>query len=116
MAWLPPLKHTCLALVCSLLLFLTAVMIPVAGVLLLLLVPQPLLLLGAKHGRRALLGTTVLASAVVLVSGGLAPALSYLVAASLAIFLLFALGQDRRSEEHTSELQSLRHLVCRLLL
>src|SRR5262245_64748314 len=28
-----------------------------------------------------------------------------------------ALGGDvRRSEEHTSELQSLRHLVCRLLL
>src|ERR1039458_8035823 len=25
-------------------------------------------------------------------------------------------GQDTRSEEHTSELQSLRHLVCRLLL
>src|SRR5258705_4647165 len=27
-----------------------------------------------------------------------------------------ALNQRRRSEEHTSELQSLRHLVCRLLL
>src|SRR5947199_2084565 len=27
-----------------------------------------------------------------------------------------ALLQERRSEEHTSELQSLRHLVCRLLL
>src|SRR5205814_7938593 len=26
------------------------------------------------------------------------------------------LNQSRRSEEHTSELQSLRHLVCRLLL
>src|SRR5262245_65550143 len=26
------------------------------------------------------------------------------------------LQQGRRSEEHTSELQSLRHLVCRLLL
>src|SRR5262245_64710443 len=26
------------------------------------------------------------------------------------------LGADQRSEEHTSELQSLRHLVCRLLL
>src|SRR5258705_1241976 len=26
------------------------------------------------------------------------------------------LGLDLRSEEHTSELQSLRHLVCRLLL
>src|SRR5437899_4268903 len=25
-------------------------------------------------------------------------------------------GRQRRSEEHTSELQSLRHLVCRLLL
>src|ERR1035441_10795190 len=25
-------------------------------------------------------------------------------------------GVDQRSEEHTSELQSLRHLVCRLLL
>src|ERR1039458_6889365 len=25
-------------------------------------------------------------------------------------------GKTRRSEEHTSELQSLRHLVCRLLL
>src|SRR5262245_47399038 len=25
-------------------------------------------------------------------------------------------GADKRSEEHTSELQSLRHLVCRLLL
>src|SRR2546425_7534487 len=25
-------------------------------------------------------------------------------------------GQDRRSEEHTSELQSLAYLVCRLLL
>src|SRR5437899_12672100 len=32
---------------------------------------------------------------------------------------VFILGQDEhgiRSEEHTSELQSLRHLVCRLLL
>src|SRR5262245_64690077 len=27
-----------------------------------------------------------------------------------------AMVPDRRSEEHTSELQSLRHLVCRLLL
>src|SRR5438045_9067154 len=29
--------------------------------------------------------------------------------------VILALGR-RRSEEHTSELQSLRHLVCRLLL
>src|ERR1035441_5490670 len=30
--------------------------------------------------------------------------------------LFAALGRVKRSEEHTSELQSLRHLVCRLLL
>src|SRR5258705_11132514 len=29
---------------------------------------------------------------------------------------LFSLKRGGRSEEHTSELQSLRHLVCRLLL
>src|SRR5205814_10174490 len=29
---------------------------------------------------------------------------------------LAAVAAQRRSEEHTSELQSLRHLVCRLLL
>src|SRR5205814_8193304 len=33
-----------------------------------------------------------------------------------ALELLSALPEDARSEEHTSELQSLRHLVCRLLL
>src|SRR5262245_62224805 len=30
--------------------------------------------------------------------------------------VVIASGDNRRSEEHTSELQSLRHLVCRLLL
>src|SRR5205814_3771267 len=31
-------------------------------------------------------------------------------------FLAGVAPQEKRSEEHTSELQSLRHLVCRLLL
>src|SRR5262245_62790803 len=31
-------------------------------------------------------------------------------------WVLALTGCDKRSEEHTSELQSLRHLVCRLLL
>src|SRR2546429_4644460 len=35
---------------------------------------------------------------------------------SLALFLTFLLGAFARSEEHTSELQSRLHLVCRLLL
>src|SRR5882724_7378845 len=34
----------------------------------------------------------------------------------LALLALFGIGNYGRSEEHTSELQSLRHLVCRLLL
>src|SRR5258705_8326615 len=35
---------------------------------------------------------------------------------SLSLDLFGILAVDVRSEEHTSELQSLRHLVCRLLL
>src|SRR5262245_63835793 len=41
--------------------------------------------------------------------GASATALMALLAQPIAVFF-------RRSEEHTSELQSLRHLVCRLLL
>src|SRR5437899_10019790 len=44
--------------------------------------------------------------------------IDYLLAQALekVAFLPFGLTIDKRSEEHTSELQSLRHLVCRLLL
>src|SRR5258705_4893644 len=35
---------------------------------------------------------------------------------SLDPTVLYQFGNKGRSEEHTSELQSLRHLVCRLLL
>src|SRR5438045_8335860 len=41
---------------------------------------------------------------------------SYLKATNLQDGLLFNFATVPRSEEHTSELQSLRHLVCRLLL
>src|SRR5262245_5176793 len=37
-------------------------------------------------------------------------------AAGLDEILFRRIGKNERSEEHTSELQSLRHLVCRLLL
>src|SRR5258706_11692133 len=39
-----------------------------------------------------------------------------IAAASLALLPLIALNLTHRSEEHTSELQSLTNLVCRLLL
>src|SRR5262245_64858475 len=38
------------------------------------------------------------------------------VFAGLLMFVVSTLSHLYRSEEHTSELQSLRHLVCRLLL
>src|SRR5438045_7932779 len=45
----------------------------------------------------------------------LATAGSYILAVSVAVFVV-NIVVSLRSEEHTSELQSLRHLVCRLLL
>src|SRR5690606_40620369 len=41
---------------------------------------------------------------------------SYLLAADVAEFEQYRHSLDERSEEHTSELQSREHLVCRLLL
>src|SRR5262245_64554663 len=38
------------------------------------------------------------------------------VEGKIAGHILFHVEREFRSEEHTSELQSLRHLVCRLLL
>src|SRR5262245_64961522 len=38
------------------------------------------------------------------------------LSALAAVLVVASRATERRSEEHTSELQSLRHLVCRLLL
>ena len=42
--------------------------------------------------------------------------ISYIVSAILFILGIKRLGKVKRSEEHTSELQSQAYLVCRLLL
>src|ERR1039458_10806243 len=44
------------------------------------------------------------------------PTYFFLPCASTASIAAFTFSGSPRSEEHTSELQSLRHLVCRLLL
>src|SRR5437899_6921903 len=46
---------------------------------------------------------------------GTPPAAATVAAYRDAIDKAIAIARQRRSEEHTSELQSLRHLVCRLL-
>src|SRR2546425_5108687 len=43
-------------------------------------------------------------------------ALAAVSTAGFYVWILLALGEMVRSEEHTSELQSLAYLVCRLLL
>src|SRR5436853_3791680 len=57
--------------------------------------------------------TEILACAKIAAVAGLALAPSGINASAAEVSFLCA---DARSEEHTSELQSLRHLVCRLLL
>src|SRR5437899_6228858 len=47
---------------------------------------------------------------------GIAVALAPIVSHRGFLTSLFPAATIKRSEEHTSELQSLRHLVCRLLL
>src|SRR5947199_3145308 len=41
---------------------------------------------------------------------------AFLARVPRSVTKIAARGREKRSEEHTSELQSLRHLVCRLLL
>src|SRR5438552_18266966 len=48
--------------------------------------------------------------------GGVAVAAFEVAAAEMALALHVAAATSKRSEEHTSELQSPDHLVCRLLL
>jgi uncharacterized protein YybS (DUF2232 family) len=92
------LKHCSFALVFSLFFFLAAVVIPVAGILVLPLIPHPLVFLGLKHGKEALLGTGAAVTVVVLLSAGAGLALGYLLVASLAVFLFFSLRRGRSLE------------------
>src|SRR5262245_62933788 len=72
-------------------------------------------LLAAQHAplRRGLLGLPVRVVVARLVGQG---RLGGAAAAGAAVAVDGLVHRDTRSEEHTSELQSLRHLVCRLLL
>src|SRR5258705_9745961 len=63
--------------------------------------------------------TTLFRSKVFLVSGAAASTLTGKDCSPNTVHWTYdtwALANGTRSEEHTSELQSLRHLVCRLLL
>src|SRR5205814_5864588 len=79
-------------------------------------------LINFAHGEVVMIGAMVAFSVIgALAPSGLPPLAIVLVAAGCAIPVCMLIGyaMERaayQSEEHTSELQSLRHLVCRLLL
>lgn len=93
------IKHSFLALISSLSLFLAAVLIPIAGTLFLPLVPQPLLRLGVRWGKATALGATVVLIPLLYGLGGRELALGYLIVASMGVFLLFSLAPERSLEK-----------------
>ena len=87
-AWLDVVKGLALALASTVLLFLFGAAIPVAGFLLLPLVPQPLLALAVRQGKAAGLGLSVAAAALVFSLGGRELGLGYAqLALTAALFL-----------------------------
>ena len=92
-AWLDVVKGLALALASTVLLFLFGVAIPVAGFLLLPLVPQPLLALAVRQGRAAGLGLSVAAVALVFALGGRELGLGYAQLALTAVLFLALSGR-----------------------
>ncbi len=87
-----------LALTATVLLFLSGMMIPAAGIILLPLVPQPVLLFGVRHGLNWGVGLLVAATITVLVFTGAELAFIYGVFAFIAGLLLALLQQQRSIE------------------
>jgi uncharacterized protein YybS (DUF2232 family) len=82
-----------LALGSTLLLFLSAVKVPLLGFLLAPLVPQPLLAFGLKYGRGPAAGLTVAATLLLFVFFGSGLALGYSVLGMMALLLLVCFGR-----------------------
>src|ERR1035438_10715276 len=81
------------------------------------------LILAASHSRQSALYSAMLSAVIICgntgaggnVSGVFIEVTSMLLTATIG-HRVAGVNSSSRSEEHTSELQSLRHLVCRLLL
>lgn len=83
-----------LALGSTLVLFLSAVKVPLLGFLLVPLVPQPLLAFGLKYGRGLAAGLTVAATLLLFVFFGSGLALGYSVLGLMAVLLLVSFGRE----------------------
>src|ERR1039458_7183316 len=70
----------------------------------------------APRSGRGFLTACIVAVVILFCAGSLRRARNSSTAANAPAILVAERERASRSEEHTSELQSLRHLVCRLLL
>ncbi|MFQ5539797.1 MAG: DUF2232 domain-containing protein [Candidatus Binatia bacterium] len=86
-------KSFILALISTMLLFLSGMAIPLVGILLIPLVPQPPLAFGVKHGNRAVLWLLLLACALLFLLAGKEMALGYLFFALMVVLLLHSFGR-----------------------
>ncbi|HWP58231.1 MAG TPA: DUF2232 domain-containing protein [Candidatus Acidoferrales bacterium] len=98
MSAIEQIKQPFAAFVASLALYLAAVVVPVVGSVFLPLTAQPLARLGLRAGNLAALGAIIAASCALYAAGGEALALGYLLIASMALFLLYALAPGRALE------------------
>jgi uncharacterized protein YybS (DUF2232 family) len=86
-------KGFALALVATMFLFLSGMMIPLVGILLIPLVPQPPLAFGVKYGNRPVLWLLLLASALLFLLAGKELVLGYLFFALMVVLLLQSFGR-----------------------
>jgi uncharacterized protein YybS (DUF2232 family) len=94
MSWLQVAKSYLLALASTVLLTLFGAAIPMAGILLLPFVPQPVLAFGLRHGKARAAALLLPAMALVAVLGGRDLGVVYFFLALAALLLFFCLGRD----------------------
>lgn len=87
------IKNFVLALASALLLYLSGVAIPLVGVLLLPLVPQPALAFGVKYGKAGVSGLLGLGTLILLILAGQGLALGFSILALMVVLLCWCLGR-----------------------
>ena len=93
MSWLQVAKSFLLALASTVLLFLFGASVPLAGILLIPLAPQPALAFGLRHGTSKGAGLLLLATALVSSLGGRELGVGYSLLALMVVLLLFCFGR-----------------------
>jgi uncharacterized protein YybS (DUF2232 family) len=94
MSWLKVANSFLLALASTVLLALFGAAIPVAGMLLIPLVPQPVLAFGLRHGKAKAAGIVLLATAIVGFVAGRELGIAYAILALMVLLLFLSLGRD----------------------